>query len=78
MQEYREIERNIGTSDIRVEAIASELKDVDEAEKERLFQQEYQAEIDSISLDADTFTHIFHPIKCWLFREMRGLRRCLT
>ena len=31
---------------------------VSDAEKERLFQQEYQAVIDSISLDAETFTHL--------------------
>ena len=57
MQEQRENERNAGTDAIREEAIASESMDVNEAEKERLFQQHYRAEIESISLDADTFTH---------------------
>lgn len=38
MQEYREIERNAGTGDIRVDTIASELMDVDEANKEMSFQ----------------------------------------
>ena len=44
MQEYREIERNAGTCAIREEAIASELMDVSDAEKEKLFQQHYRAE----------------------------------
>ena len=37
--------------------IASESINVSDAEKERLFQQEYQAVIDFISLDAEIFTH---------------------
>ena len=69
MQEYRENERNAGTGDIRFEAIASELKDVDEAEKERLYQQAYQAETDSISLDADTFTH---PVSAYQMLAVQG------
>ena len=69
MQENRENDRNAGTGDIRLEAIASELKDVDEAEKERLYQQAYQAEIDSISLDADTFTH---PISAYQLLAVQG------
>ena len=31
--------------------------DVNDVEKERLFQQDYRAVIDSITLDANTFTH---------------------
>ena len=62
MQKQREIERKAGTGAIREEsAIASELRNVDDAEKERLFQQEYRDEIESISLDADTFTHPVSP-----------------
>ena len=37
MQEQRENEKNAGTNAIREESIASELMDVIEAEKERLF-----------------------------------------
>ncbi|KAL8112553.1 hypothetical protein AgCh_020031 [Apium graveolens] len=40
-----------------METTASESMDVSDAEKERLFQQEYQVVIESISLDAKTFTH---------------------
>ena len=55
MQEYRENERKAGTKAIRVDpAIASESMIVNDAEKERQFQQHYKAVIDNISLDADT------------------------
>ena len=58
MQEKKEIERKAGTEGIRVDpAIANESMIVDDAEKERQFQQHYKAVIDNISLDADTFTH---------------------
>ena len=42
-----------------MDTIASESMNVDEAEKEMSFQQQYKAVIDSISLEADTFTHPF-------------------
>ena len=58
MQQKREHERKAGTEGIRVDpAIAHESMIVDDAEKERQFQQHYKAVIDNISLDADTFTH---------------------
>ncbi|KAK1356232.1 hypothetical protein POM88_049488 [Heracleum sosnowskyi] len=38
-------------------AIASELMVFNEAERERLFQLEYQHELDQVNLDAETFTH---------------------
>ena len=38
-------------------AIANESMIVDDADKERQFQQHYKAVFDNISLDADTFTH---------------------
>lgn len=50
-------------------AIASELMDVDDAEKERQFQQFYKAEIESISLDADTFTH---PVSAYQILAEQG------
>ena len=43
----RDHERNAGTEVIRMETIASESMNVNDAERERLFQQEYQAVIDS-------------------------------
>ena len=52
MQQKRDQERNAGTGVIRVETIASESMNVNDAEREGLFQQEYQAVIDSLSLDA--------------------------
>ncbi|KAK1368061.1 hypothetical protein POM88_034153 [Heracleum sosnowskyi] len=59
MQEKREHERNAGTGDIRMEdtAIASELMNVSDAERERLIQLDYQNELNQINLDAETFTH---------------------
>ena len=42
---------------------------MDDAEKERLFQQEYRAEIKSISLDADTFTH---PVSAYQILAEQG------
>ena len=69
IQEHREIERNTGTDAIREAAIASESMDVNEAEKERLFQQHYKAEIESISLDADTFTH---PVSAYQILAAQG------
>ena len=47
MQKERDIERNAGTGEIRMETIASESMNVNDAERESLFQQEYQAVIDS-------------------------------
>lgn len=56
MQEKRENERSAGTGDIRVDVIVSELINVQDADREGLSQQT-QDVIDSISLDAETFTH---------------------
>ncbi|KAL8092306.1 hypothetical protein AgCh_034562 [Apium graveolens] len=39
------------------EPIVSELRDVNEAEKKQLFQQDYQAVLDSISYEDEAFTH---------------------
>ncbi|KAK1404040.1 hypothetical protein POM88_003645 [Heracleum sosnowskyi] len=59
MQENREIERNASTRVIRMEdtAIASDLMDVNETERERLAQLDYQNELSQINLNAETFTH---------------------
>ncbi|KAL8093469.1 hypothetical protein AgCh_035374 [Apium graveolens] len=46
-----------GTGEIRMDIIVSESMNVNDAERKRLFQQEYEVVIDSISLDAETFTH---------------------
>ena len=70
MQENRENERKAGTEAIRVDpAIASESMIVDDAEKERQFQQHYKAVIDNISLDADTFTH---PVSAYQLLAAQG------
>ena len=70
MQEYRENERKVGTEAIRVDpAIASESMIVNDAEKGRQFQQHYKAEIDNISLDADTFTH---PVSAYQMLAAQG------
>ena len=42
---------------------------MDDAEKERLFQQDYRVVINSISLDADTFTH---PVSAYLILAAQG------
>ena len=59
MQEKRNERREGATWDIRLEGatIASELMEVDDATKKMAYQKEYQSMIDSISLDAETFTH---------------------
>ncbi|KAK1362644.1 hypothetical protein POM88_047118 [Heracleum sosnowskyi] len=59
MQEQRENERKTGTGDIRMEdsAIASESMNVSDADRERLFQLEYQHELDQVNLNTETFTH---------------------
>ncbi|KAL8121074.1 hypothetical protein AgCh_018005 [Apium graveolens] len=57
MQIQREHDQKAGTGEIRMETIASESMNVSDAEKEKLFQQEYQVVIDYISLDVETFTH---------------------
>ena len=70
MQQKREHERKAGIGAIRMEpAIASESMIVDDAEKERQFQQHYKAVIDNISLDADTFTH---PVSAYQLLAAQG------
>ena len=70
MQEKREIERKAGIEGKRVDpAIANESMIVDDADKERQFQQHYRAEIDNISLDADTFTH---PVSAYQLLATQG------
>ena len=49
--------------------IASESMIVDDAEKERQFQQHYKAVIDNISLEADTFTH---PVSAYQLLAAQG------
>ena len=51
---------------------------VDEAEKEKLFQQDYQAVIDSISLDADTFTHPMTAYQLLAAQGNEGAERMLN
>ncbi|KAL8089143.1 hypothetical protein AgCh_038785 [Apium graveolens] len=46
-----------GTNEECEEPIVSELMDVNEAEKKHLFQQEYQAVLDSFSFEPGAFTH---------------------
>ena len=69
MQEKRDHERNAGTRVIRMVTIASESMNVNDTERERLFEQEYQAAIDSISLDAETFTH---PVTAYQTLAVQG------
>ncbi|KAL8114529.1 hypothetical protein AgCh_021408 [Apium graveolens] len=70
MQQKREHERKAGTKGIRVDpAIAHESMIMDDAEKERQFQQHYKAVIDNISLDADTFTH---PVSAYQLLAAQG------
>ena len=59
MQEKRDQERKTCIGDIRMEegAIASESMDVSEAERNRLFQSEYQNIAEHVNLDAETFIH---------------------
>ncbi|KAL8117723.1 hypothetical protein AgCh_015556 [Apium graveolens] len=52
-----------------MKTIASESMNVSDADKEKLFQQEYQAVIDSISLDVEIFTH---PITAYQFLAGQG------
>ncbi|KAL8145899.1 hypothetical protein AgCh_003872 [Apium graveolens] len=70
MQENREKERKAGTEAIMVDpTIASESMKVDDAEKEKQFQQHFKAAIDNISLDADTFTH---PVSAYQLLAAQG------
>ena len=56
MQEQNDHERNAGTGEIRLDIIVSESMNANDADRERLSQHD-QADIDSISLDAEAFTH---------------------
>ena len=69
IQKERDIERNVGTGVIKMETIASDLMNVSDAERKRLFLQEYQAVIVTISLDAETFTH---PVTAYQTLAVQG------
>ena len=56
IQQKRENERNAGTGAIRMDVIASESMNVQDADREGLSQHP-KAVIDSTSLDAEIFTH---------------------
>ncbi|KAK1384574.1 hypothetical protein POM88_022309 [Heracleum sosnowskyi] len=69
MQENRG-EREGTTGAIRDEAaIASELMEVSEGEREPTFQEHYQQTLDSISLDPETFTH---PVPAYQIMAQQG------
>ena len=71
MQEKRDERREGTTGDIRVEgaAIASESMKANDALKEMEYQREYQSMVDSISLDAETFTH---PVSAYQIMAQQG------
>ncbi|KAL8119031.1 hypothetical protein AgCh_016509 [Apium graveolens] len=68
MQQKRENERNAGTGAIRMDAIASESMNVQDADREGLSQHP-KAVIDSTSLDAKAFTH---PVLAYLLLAEQG------
>ena len=53
MQQKRDNERNACTRVIRMDTIASESMNVSDAERERLFQQDYKVVLDSVSFDTE-------------------------
>ncbi|KAK1355815.1 hypothetical protein POM88_049071 [Heracleum sosnowskyi] len=70
MMQEKSGEREGTTGAIREEAaIASELMEVSEGERELTFQEHYQQTLDSISLDPETFTH---PVPAYQVMAQQG------
>ncbi|KAK1355602.1 hypothetical protein POM88_048858 [Heracleum sosnowskyi] len=70
MMQEKSGEREGTTGAIRVEAaIANELMEVSEGERELTFQEHYQQTLDSISLDPETFTH---PVPAYQVMAQQG------
>ncbi|KAK1373001.1 hypothetical protein POM88_029194 [Heracleum sosnowskyi] len=70
MMQEQSGEREGTTGEIRMEAaIASELMEVSEGERELTFQEVYQQTLDSISLDPETFTH---PVPAYQIMAQQG------
>ncbi|KAK1388137.1 hypothetical protein POM88_016315 [Heracleum sosnowskyi] len=70
MMQEKSGEREGTTGAIRMEAaIASELMEVSEGERELTFQEHYQQTLDSISLDPETFTH---PVSAYQIMAQQG------
>ncbi|KAK1388301.1 hypothetical protein POM88_016479 [Heracleum sosnowskyi] len=70
MMQEQSGEREGTTGAIRMEAaIASELMEVSEGERELTFQEHYQQTLDSISLDPETFTH---PVPAYQVMAQQG------
>ncbi|KAK1385868.1 hypothetical protein POM88_023603 [Heracleum sosnowskyi] len=70
MMQEKSGEREGTTGAIRMEAaIASELMEVSEGERELTFQEHYQQTLDSISLDPETFTH---PVPAYQVMAQQG------
>ncbi|KAK1395309.1 hypothetical protein POM88_014365 [Heracleum sosnowskyi] len=70
MMQEQSGEREGTTGEIRMEAaIANELMEVSEGERELTFQEVYQQTLDSISLDPETFTH---PVSAYQILAQQG------